>query len=100
MLSAPGKERCLFEKQPFYRFSVPEVAAQRGDVVSFSDCWSFGPDDQGRGAAVASSAVRGDMEMLKDIFESNDCTIFISPVWAWRRLICRMFSNTGLFVSM
>ena len=55
------------------------MAAQRGDVVSFSDFWSFGADDQGRGAAVASAALSGDMEMLKDIFESNDCAIFISP---------------------
>ena len=30
-------------------------------------------------AAVASAALRGDLEMLKDIIESNDCTIFISP---------------------
>ena len=28
---------------------------------------------------MASAALRGDLEMLKDIFESNDCTIFISP---------------------
>ena len=55
------------------------VAAERGDVVSFSNFWSFGADDQGRGAAVASAAVRGDLEMLKDIFASDDCTIFVSP---------------------
>ena len=79
MPSAPGGERRLFDKQPSYCFSVPEVAAQRGDVVSFSDFWSFGADDQGRGAAVASAALSGDLEMLKDIFGSNDCTIFISP---------------------
>ena len=71
MLSAPGKERCLFDKQPSYCFSVPEVAAQRGDVVSYADFWSFGADDQGRGAAVASAALRRDLEMLKDIFELN-----------------------------
>ena len=74
-----GGERCLFDKQPSYCFSVPKVAAQRGDVVSLSDFWSFGADDQGRGAAVASAALRGDLEMLKGIFEPNDCTIFISP---------------------
>ena len=67
MLSAPGGERCLFDQQPSYCFSVPEVAAQRGDIVSFSDFWSLGADDQGRGAAVASAALRGDLAMLKDI---------------------------------
>ena len=58
MLSAPGGERCLFDKQPSYCFSVPEVAAQRRAVVSLSDFWSFGADDQGRGAAVASAALK------------------------------------------
>ena len=67
----------LFEKQPSYCFSVPEVAAQRGDVFSFSDFWPFGADDQGRSAAVASAALSGDLERLKDIFESDDCSIFI-----------------------
>ena len=42
-----------------------------GMFFPFSDSWSFGADDQGRGAAVASAALRGDWEMLKDIFESN-----------------------------
>ena len=73
-----GGERCLFDKQIFYCFSVPEVAAQRGDVVSCSDFWPFGADDQGHGAAVTSAALRGDLQVLKDIFESNDCSIFIS----------------------
>ena len=72
-----GGAWCLFEKQPSYCFSVPEVAAQFGDVFSFSDFWSFGADDQGRGAAVASAALSGDLERLKDIFESDDCSIFI-----------------------
>ena len=58
-------------------FSVPGVAAQRGDVVSFSDFWSLGADD--RCAAVAIAALRGDLEMLKDICDSDDCSIFISP---------------------
>ena len=53
MLNAPGGDQCLFDKQSSYCFSVPRVAAQRGDVVSFSDF----------GAAVASAALRGDLEM-------------------------------------
>ena len=76
MLSVPAGEWCPFTKQPSCCFSVPEVAAQRGDVVSFSDFWSFGADDQDRGAAVASAALRGDLEMLNDTFESDDCSIF------------------------
>ena len=67
----------LFEKQPSYCFSVPEVAAQRGDFFSFSDFWSFGADDQGRGAAVASAALSGDSERLRDIFESDGCSMVI-----------------------
>ena len=77
MLSAPGGERCPFDMPSSCCFSVPDVAAQRGDVVSFSDFWSFGADD--RCAAVASAALRGDLEMLKDICDSDDCSIFISP---------------------
>ena len=61
----------------FSRSSVPEVASQRRNGLSFSDFWSFGADDQGRGVAVASAALRGDFERLKDIFESHDCSIFI-----------------------
>ena len=44
---------------------------------SFSEFWSFGADD--RCAAAASAALRGDLEMLKDICDSDDCSIFISP---------------------
>ena len=69
--------RCLFEKQRSYCFSVPKVAAQRRDVFSFSEFWLFGADD--RCAAVASASLRGDLEMLKDICNSDDCSIFISP---------------------
>ena len=58
-LNAPAGEWRPFDKQPSHCFSVPEVAAQRGEVVSFSVFWSFGADDQGRGAAVASAALRG-----------------------------------------
>ena len=43
----------------------------------FSEFWSFGADD--RCAAVASAALRGDLEMLKDICDSSDGSIFISP---------------------
>ena len=98
MLSARAGESCPFEKQPSYFFSVPKVTAQRRDVFSFSEFWSFGAGD--RCAAVASAALRGDLEMLKDI-----CTLTIAPflsvlAWAWRRLIYRMFSNIRLFVSM
>ena len=74
----------ILDKQPSYCFSVPGAAAQRGDVVSFSDFWSFEADDQGRGAAVASAALRGDLEMLKNIFESNGCTTLISQSWCGR----------------
>ena len=77
MLSAPAWEWCPFEKQPSYCFSVPKVAAQRRDVFSFSEFWSFGADD--RCAAVASAALRGDLEMLKDICHSDDCSILFSP---------------------
>ena len=53
------------------------MAAQRRDVFSFSEFWSFGADD--RCAAVASAALRGDLEMLKDNCDSDDRAIFISP---------------------
>ena len=65
--------------------SVPVLAAQRRNVcaqaggndhLSLSDFWSFGADDQGRCVAVASAALSGDLERLKDIFESDDCSIF------------------------
>ena len=61
---------------------VPEVlAVQRRNVcvqvggddrLSFSDFWLFGADDQARSAAVASAPLSGDLERLKDIFESDD----------------------------
>ena len=47
------------------------------DCFSFPDFWSFGADDQGRGAAVASAALSGDSERLRDIFESDGCSMFI-----------------------
>ena len=56
---------------------TPKVAAQRRDAFSFSEFWSFGADD--RCAAVASAALMGDLEMLKDICDSDDCSIFDSP---------------------
>ena len=56
---------------------VPKVAAQRRDVLSFSEFRSLGADD--RCAAVASAALRGDLEMLKDTSNSDDCSMFISP---------------------
>ena len=51
MWSAPAGEWCPFEKQPSYCFWVPKVAAQRRDVFSFSEFWSFGAHH--RCAAVA-----------------------------------------------
>ena len=81
ILSAPAGEWCPFEKQPSYYCSyycsVPKMAAQRRDVFPFSEFWSFGSDD--RCAAAASVALRGDLEMVKDICDSDDCSIFISP---------------------
>ena len=55
------------------------MCAQVGgdDRLSFSDFWSFGVDDQGGSVAVASAALSGDLERLKDIFESDDCSVFI-----------------------
>ena len=48
-----------------------------GTLFPFSDFWSLGADD--RCAAVASAALRGNLEMLKDICDSDDCSIFIRP---------------------
>ena len=76
-----------------YCFSVPKVAAQGRDAFSFSEFWSFGADD--RCAAVASAILR-DLEMLKGICDSDDCSIFISSGGGLGRLIYRMFSNIGL----
>ena len=45
------------------------------DVISFSDFWSFGADD--RQVAVTSAALRGDLEIFKDICDSDDCSVFI-----------------------
>ena len=49
------------------------VCAQVGayDRSFFPDFWSLGADDQGRSVAVASAALSGDLERLKDIFESD-----------------------------
>ena len=91
------------EKRPFSCSSVPKVFATQplnvcgwlegADCFSFSDFWSFGASDPGRSVAVAWAALSGDLERLKDIFESDDRF----PVW--KRLICPMFSNTGLFAG-
>ena len=68
LLNAPGENaRCLSEKQPSSRSSVPEVVAEF--FLSFSDFWS-------RGAGVASAALSGDVERLMDI-KSDDCSIVI-----------------------
>ena len=68
MPSAPEMERRPFNMPSSYYFSVADVAVQRGDVISFSDFWSFGADD--RCAAAASAALRGDLDMLEDICDS------------------------------
>ena len=47
-----------------------------GESFSFSDFWSLEADSQGRSVAVAWAALSGDLERLKDIFESDDCSIF------------------------
>ena len=71
-----------------------------GDRLSFSDFWSFGADDQGRSVAVAWAALSGDLERLKDIYESDDFSIFIQrPGVEEADLRDVLFSNTGLFVS-
>ena len=48
-----------------------------GITFPFSDFWSLGAEDQSRSVAVARAALSGDLERLKDIFESDDCSIFI-----------------------
>ena len=54
------------------------VCAQVGgdDRLTFSGFWSFEADDQGRSDAMPSAALSGDLERMKDIFESDDCSIF------------------------
>ena len=69
--------------------SVPVLAVQRRNVctqtagddrLSFSDFWSFGADDQGRRSQCCGGfggpERRLDLERLRDIFESDDCSIF------------------------
>ena len=49
---------------------------ERGyDCLSFSD-WPLGADDRCHSVAVASTALSGNLDRLKDIFESDDCSIF------------------------
>ena len=57
----------------YLRFSTGMCAA--GIAVLFPT--SGGADDQGRIVAAAWAALSGDLERLKDIFESDDCSIFI-----------------------
>ena len=77
------------------------MCAQVGgdDRLSFSDFWSFGADDQVRSVAVASAALNGDLERLKDNFKLNDCSVFIQRPGVEEAIICQIFSNVGLFVS-
>ena len=51
--------------------------AEGADCYSFSDFWLFGAGDPGRSVAVAWAALSGDLERLKDIFESDDRSIFV-----------------------
>ena len=63
-------------------FSSRGGGSGRG-CFSFSDFWSFRADDQGRGVAVASAALSGDLKRLKDIFESDDCSILPDVLEHW-----------------
>ena len=49
---------------------------------------------------MASAALRGDLEMFKDICDSDDCSIFISPGVGVEEANLSGFSNFGLFVDM
>ena len=96
------------EKRPFSCSSVPKVFAiqhwnvcgwvEGGDCFSFSDFWSFGADDRGRSVAVAWAALSDDLERVKDIFESDDCSICVQRPGV-EGANCQMFSNNGLFAS-
>ena len=84
-----GPKQCGLNWRRYWRFSAGMCARIGGDDrLSFSDFWSFGADDQGRSVAVLS-APGGNLERLKDIFESDECSIFIErPGVVWKRLIC------------
>ena len=84
--SQSGWQAGFAQEAAFFFFSSEGVGGSARNVcaevggdnrLSFSDLWSFGTDDQGRSVAVASAALSGDLESLKDIFESDDCSIFI-----------------------
>ena len=89
MLSAPGGNGACSRSNPliFFQFQRWRLSAR-----IFFLFWSFGADNQGCGAAVASTALRNDLEMLIDIFESNDCP-FLFSVLARRRLICQLLPS-------
>ena len=56
--------------------SIPKLATQHRDIFSFSEFWSFGADDRLIGANSAS--LRDDLEIFKDICDSDDYSIFIN----------------------
>ena len=67
--------------------SIPDWPVQRWNLcaqvggdnrLSFADFWSFAADNQNRNLIVASAVLSGDLERLKDIFESDDCSIFFN----------------------
>ena len=77
ILSAPAGEWRPFEKQSSFWVSILESAVQRRDDFSCSEFWSCRADD--RRAAAASVALRGKLQLLKNIWDSDDCSIFINP---------------------
>ena len=79
MLGAPGGNGACSISNLLIVSQLQRWRLSAGMMFPFPTSGRFGADDQGRGAAVASAALRGDLEMLKDIFELNDCTIFIGP---------------------
>ena len=85
-----GEREGPSEKRPFSCLSVPTVfAIQHWNVrgwVEGGDCFSFPTSGRLgqtikvaalRYVAVAWAALSSDLERLKDIFESDDCSIFI-----------------------
>ena len=81
-----GEREGSSEKRPFSCSSVPKVLAMQpwnvcgwlegADCFHFSELWSFRADDPGRSVVVAWAAL-SNLERLKDIFESDDRSIFI-----------------------
>ena len=75
-------------------------AAHYGDIFSFVDFWSFGADDRDRGIAEISTILNDDLEILQNIFESNDYLFILVVEQVSKRLIYRIVSDLGFFVNM